>query len=141
MDKFIIYAGSISLYNNKILIIQRSANSLYLPSIWSIPCGKVELNETIKEACLRELYEETNLTGNIVRIVSYSKFDNRFLSENHINLQVNFLVHVYDNKVILEDSFDDYMWISPNDYEYSPLDNYNKSIIKSYCLIEKSDIA
>lgn len=36
---------------------------------WALPSGFIEIEETPEKACLRELKEETGLTGKVVRII------------------------------------------------------------------------
>jgi ADP-ribose pyrophosphatase YjhB (NUDIX family) len=48
----------------EVLLAKRTDNGL-----WCIPGGHVDLGETLAEACLRELYEETGLRGKVTRLV------------------------------------------------------------------------
>jgi ADP-ribose pyrophosphatase YjhB (NUDIX family) len=48
----------------EILLAKRTDNGL-----WCIPGGHVELGETLAQACLRELAEETGLRAEVVRLV------------------------------------------------------------------------
>lgn len=56
--------------NGQILLIQRRDNSL-----WGTPGGMVDVGETLAEAALRELKEETGLNGKVVRLLGI--FDSR----------------------------------------------------------------
>ena len=47
-----------------VLLAKRTDNGL-----WCIPGGHVDLGETLAQACLRELREETGLQGEVVRLV------------------------------------------------------------------------
>ena len=50
-----------------ILLVKRA----FEPAIgeWSLPGGFMELNETLEQAAIRELKEETNLDGNVVKLL------------------------------------------------------------------------
>ena len=48
----------------EVLLAKRTDNGL-----WCIPGGHVDLGETLEAACLRELFEETGLKGEVVRLV------------------------------------------------------------------------
>jgi ADP-ribose pyrophosphatase YjhB (NUDIX family) len=54
------------VFNEKreVLLAKRTDNGL-----WCIPGGHVDLGETLAQACLRELYEETGLKSEVVRLV------------------------------------------------------------------------
>lgn len=40
---------------------------------WGVPSGELEANETAKEACLREIFEETGYEANIVKALHTKK--------------------------------------------------------------------
>jgi ADP-ribose pyrophosphatase YjhB (NUDIX family) len=48
----------------EVLLARRTDNGL-----WCIPGGHVDLGETLEEACLRELREETGLDAEVMRLV------------------------------------------------------------------------
>jgi len=54
------------VFNDKgeVLLAKRSDNGL-----WCIPGGHVDLGETLAQACLRELFEETGLKADVERLV------------------------------------------------------------------------
>jgi ADP-ribose pyrophosphatase YjhB (NUDIX family) len=56
----------------EVLLAKRTDNGL-----WCIPGGHVDLGETLIQACLRELNEETGLKGEVIRLVGvYSDPEN-----------------------------------------------------------------
>ena len=48
----------------EVLLVKRTDNGL-----WCIPGGHVDLGETLAQACFRELFEETGLKGEVVKLV------------------------------------------------------------------------
>lgn len=68
--------GVMILKDNKILLGLRNPNKekvigeLNEQGTWTMPGGKVEFNETIAEAGIRELKEETDLDTNNIEVIS-----------------------------------------------------------------------
>jgi len=54
-------AVCIIFYNNKLLLMQRPTNKM-LGGLWEFPGGKIEVGELKKDAVIREIKEETNLS-------------------------------------------------------------------------------
>ena len=59
--------------NNFFLIVQRN-RAKHLGVKWEFPGGKVENNETLEEALLREIKEELNITINIHEKIAEEKY-------------------------------------------------------------------
>jgi len=60
MKKTIRVVGCVMQHEDKILLLLRSAKETD-PSLWGIPAGKVEKDESDVDAVVREVYEETNI--------------------------------------------------------------------------------
>ena len=52
------------LRDERLLLIKRHDDGL-----WALPGGQVEVGETLREAALRELKEETGLSGSVIRLL------------------------------------------------------------------------
>ena len=61
--------------NNEILLLLRNSDKekadsdMRLEGTWTLPAGKIKLNETIMSAASRKLKEETNLDSNDFEII------------------------------------------------------------------------
>lgn len=133
-EKFVILAGVIPLYQNKILILQRSLTSSFLPGHWGIPCGKIDFGETPEQAALRELKEETGLTANLTNIATTSTFTGEKNGVALHNLQITYWAELHDDKVVIDSSSDNFAWIPLDDFENSVMDDYNKAVIRQASL-------
>lgn len=74
MDKKTVeVAVGVIIRNNKILLTQRNAphdKSIHL--CWQLPGGAVEKGETLQEACLREVLEETGFKVKLTSAEPYT---------------------------------------------------------------------
>jgi 8-oxo-dGTP diphosphatase len=129
-EKFIILAGVIPIYQDKILILQRSLNASFLPGHWGIPCGKLDFGETPEQAALRELHEETGLHAALSPIVATSTFTGEKAGMKLHNLQITYIGQLSSDHVVIDESSHAYAWISVTDFEHSVMDDYNKTVVR-----------
>ncbi len=79
-----VAVGGVAIVDDAILLIKRGTE----PSIglWSVPGGRVETGETLAEAIVREMAEETGLTavaGPLIALVERISSDRHLLIANH----------------------------------------------------------
>lgn len=114
-----VVAGLI-VKENKYLIARRSTGSLEVLGKWEFPGGKVEKNETEKEAIEREIEEEFNMKIKAVKFITNNiyKYPNKIVD-----------LRLYECKYVsgtfsLHDHFE-YKFVSKNDllnYDLCPAD-------------------
>lgn len=68
-----------------------------MPNKYEFPGGKVEKNESLKQALKRELYEELSININIVDIIEFE--NNIIITENFI--LTAFIIKKWENKLII----------------------------------------
>lgn len=85
-------AAAIVVHHGRVLIVRRSDTETFWPGVWGVPCGKLEGNESPSEAVLRELREETGLSGKKVDFVGRSVFSSNWRGRAVENIQNNYLV-------------------------------------------------
>ncbi|MEE8199742.1 MAG: NUDIX hydrolase [Candidatus Acidoferrales bacterium] len=66
-DRPVVGVGGVVIRDGRVLLAQRAAEPL--AGHWSLPGGGVELGETLEEAVVRELREETGLTVRVLELV------------------------------------------------------------------------
>ena len=70
-------ATLICIQNKKILLVKRAFEPA--KGAWSLPGGFIELGETPEDAAKRELKEETNLNGEVIKLLGHcSHFNSIF---------------------------------------------------------------
>lgn len=123
--KFGILVGTVPTYKGKILLTQRSFKSKFLPGVWGMVAGKVEFKESIEEAVHRELLEEIGVDGEIIRIIGTNTFTGEKNGVQLHNVQINFLVELNNDKIVLDESSNDYKWVEINEYKKLDLDKFH----------------
>tara|TARA_B110000008_G_C16835894_1_gene510565 strand:+ start:567 stop:980 length:414 start_codon:yes stop_codon:yes gene_type:complete len=68
----ICVVGAVLIKKTNIILARRASNLKNFPNLFEFPGGKIEKNETSKEALKRELYEELNINVNIDDIQDFN---------------------------------------------------------------------
>jgi mutator protein MutT len=89
-DRPLLGVGAIIVENGRILLVRRANPPLQ--GEWSIPGGLVETGETIKEALIREVREETCLEIEPVRLIEVFE---RILRDKDARVQYHFVLIDY----------------------------------------------
>jgi len=122
----IIIAGCIIEKDNKILMVKEAKKKCY--GQWNFPAGHLEENETIKEAAIREVYEETGckveLTGVLPVVHEFNKNENLIM--------VRFVAKIEEENIKFnENEILDVKWIDIEDIKNMKEDElrgYNMSL-------------
>jgi ADP-ribose pyrophosphatase YjhB (NUDIX family) len=85
-------AAAIVVHKNHVLVVRRSETEKLAPGVWAVPCGKLDNGEKPTDAVLRELHEETGLTGIILEPADYTMFWSEWKGSRTRNRQWNYLV-------------------------------------------------
>ena len=108
------------------LLAKRNKNK-YMGFKWEFPGGKVEQNETFKEALSREILEELN-----VNIQIHSKVAEERYQDEEINITLHYyLCSLNDNNIVLSEH-EAIEWVKKQDflkYEFVPGDGDITSLI------------
>ncbi|HWY79065.1 MAG TPA: NUDIX domain-containing protein [Candidatus Sulfotelmatobacter sp.] len=98
-----------------------------------IPGGHIELGETMENALKREIKEEIGLSIYDFQFLRFWEFINgeEFYKKKHM-IFFNFLVKTNEEKVILNNEAQEYIWIDPEDSLKLPLNSYTQQTIENY---------
>lgn len=81
-----VSAGGVVVFGNAILLLKKFNGD------WVLPKGRVEKNESLEEAALREVFEESGVRAEIIEYIGLVNYRFRNLKENKT---INKTVHWY----------------------------------------------
>jgi 8-oxo-dGTP pyrophosphatase MutT (NUDIX family) len=126
MEKRTIIAGGGLVLNDaeELLMIYRRGK-------WDLPKGKLDEGETIEECAIREVEEETGVTG-IERgeliSIGYHEYFDRFLKEDVIKETHWYAMRVRGNQVLIpqtEEDITEIKWVKGEEMENCLRDSYD----------------
>lgn len=127
-----IVVGALIFKDKKILVVRRSVNE-FLPGLIEIPSGKVDKGESIDEALIREVKEETNL--DVIKIKNYvGNFDYQSQSGKK-SRQLNFIAQVEGSISLNPKEHDAFFLFDKNEilnYKLNVSDKTKQIIISSF---------
>lgn len=96
-------AVAIAVRDKRFLLIKRGIAPK--KGAWGSPSGFIESGETAEEACLRELKEETGISGQVVKLVGVVRIEDKELYGDM--LAVMYLVKADDGEIAAGDEVED----------------------------------
>ena len=91
------------------MIVQRNKNK-HLPLKWEFPGGKVEPNETFKEALKREIKEELEIEISIIKKITEEKY-----KDEKIDITLHYFECLHIAGKILLNEHENSIWILQKD--------------------------
>ena len=133
---FHVGAHALILNNqNKVLVTRRSAVNDYMPLLWDIPGGYVDIGETVEQALVREVKEETSISIVPVKPI-YVYTELSYLP----NVQWVQIVYecIYDGEevVLTPEEHDEYQWVDYNDIKKFKCIAFLENLIREYKINE-----
>lgn len=126
-----VVAAVIKDKEGKILITKRNLKKAQ-GGLWEFPGGKIEPNETRKNAIIREIKEELDVDIKVDKYLAEKEF---IYPEKTINLIALECTITKGNIKLLE--HEDYRWINKNnleEYEFAPADTFIVKKLKRFII-------
>ena len=96
--------------DNQYLIVQRNRNK-HLGLKWEFPGGKVQKNESFKEALLREIKEELNIKINMNEKIAEEKY-----KDDKIDIVLHYYLCSHENGTIELNEHENFAWVEKKDF-------------------------
>ncbi len=100
-------------FDNTFLMLFRSKNES-LPNTWGLPAGKIENNEEILNAIMRELKEETGIISKPNQINYWGKLFVKYPNYDCVFHMSNFKIFKVPNIILDTKEHSDFCWVTPN---------------------------
>lgn len=115
-----VVVDSIAIKDNKIVLVKR-AKHLTNPDKWAMPGGYADRDESLEEAAVRELKEETGLKGEIIRL--FKIIDDHKTYGKDDKQHVKFVYEVKSNGDLVNSSEGEARWFDlenlPKEQEFA----------------------
>jgi 8-oxo-dGTP diphosphatase len=111
----VIGVGAVVVIDGRVVLIKRAHEPL--KGEWNLPGGGVELGETLVDACIREVREETGLevrVGPVIEVFDRIMRDDRGQVQYHFVL-VDYVCHVIGGALACGSDADDIVLAAPAD--------------------------
>ena len=119
---------AIAVKGKKFLLIKRGITPK--KGRWASPSGFIEVGETPEQACLRELKEETGISGRILKLIGIERREEKEIYGDMV--VIKYLVEVDEGELTPGDEVDEVKF-----FEIPELPNYYmdrfKQVIKKFC--------
>ncbi|MFF4028061.1 MULTISPECIES: NUDIX hydrolase [Nocardia] len=122
-----LVVGAVVQHDGKVLLLQRPEHD-FMGGIWELPSGKVEPGESLDQALIREVKEETGLSVTALRTYLGS-FDYQSGSGKK-SRQFNFAVDVDSSEPVKLQEHDAYTWTSLT--EEAPVTDAVRDVLAAY---------
>ena len=127
MDKMKKTAGALIKKDGKFLLLKR-ANTKIFNNYWTMPGGKIENNESPKDAVKREVKEETNLDFK----PTFFKIYNEDFPKFDWKAKVRIFHGEFIGTVGINEESSEFRWFSPDEIKKMKLAFNHKEIINDF---------
>ncbi|HHE55820.1 MAG TPA: NUDIX domain-containing protein [Caldithrix abyssi] len=125
-----IGVGAVVFKDNKILLVKRKNPPA--KNQWAIPGGRLQLGETLREACQREILEETGINIKVGELIyTFEVIERRADGQILFHYVIlDFLADYLSGTAIPGDDAIEVGWFSPQDIKSLDINLYTKKLLK-----------
>lgn len=125
-----IGVGAVVLKNNKILLVKRKNPPA--KDQWAIPGGRLQLGETLKEACRREILEETGINIKVGELIyTFEVIDRQPEGQVLFHYVIlDFLAEYLSGEPVAGDDAIDVGWFSPQDLKKIKVNPFTQKLLE-----------
>ena len=124
---YIVAVGAVVFHQGKLLVIKDRFSTGY-----KLPGGHIDKNESIKDALVREVYEETGVHVHFQSIMNLGHFKNGQFGESNLYIVCTAIALSSSININDADEIAEATWISPQDFlNDADVNNYNKSVVSA----------
>lgn len=125
-----IGVGAVVFKDNKILLVKRKNPPA--KNQWAIPGGRLQLGETLREACQREILEETGINIKVGELIyTFEVIERRADGQILFHYVIlDFLADYLSGTAIPGDDAIEVGWFSPQDIKSLDINPYTKKLLK-----------
>ena len=112
---YIHVTKAVIIQNSKILLLKRKDSSKFFPKAWDFAGGKVEPGETVEQAVVREVKEETGLDVIPEKIVGEFPFEASGKQVMFHVFEIRPIDHDISDSIVLSADHSEFIWVEKND--------------------------
>lgn len=131
--------GAVIVKDDKVLILQRSADETTYPNLWELPSGKKEESESVEQTLVREVKEEAGIEISAVEQIAAFNYQIEKEFEVHNCTQINFLATAEKSDVVLSLEHQHWRWISEEEINDYGISESTKEVIRKCFKILKKE--
>lgn len=112
--RFLVATGAIieNAKTGKILLLKRSEKKDFSPDIWEYPTGRMHQFETPEEGLQREIFEETGLEVEIIKLINtFHIFRGAQIAENEL-VGIMYWCRTNEEEVQVSEEHSEYVWVT-----------------------------
>lgn len=119
---------AVIIRDDKFLLIEEKIKSENNELFWLYPGGGVEKGETLEEAVIREVKEETNLEAKIISPIIFREVVIK--EQNFHTLNFYYLVEALTDDLKLEEKANNHGWFTAEEASKLKMTPFNKEVIR-----------